>query len=70
MDLEDLNILHANMKGSIGERLHIIPADSDPLLWDMYAKVLERADILEKLRRIWMHMSLGWNNMWLKWRKL
>ena len=33
MALERLNISHENIKGSIGERVHILPAESEPSVW-------------------------------------
>ena len=37
------------MKGSIGERLHLLIDDSEPPVWGTAAILLERTDILEKL---------------------
>ena len=33
MALEVLRIAHEKLKGSIGEGLHIVPAESEPSLW-------------------------------------
>ena len=33
MALEGLRIAHAKMRGSIGERLHLVPAEIEPSVW-------------------------------------
>ena len=49
MALERLNISHENIKGSIGERVHILPAESEPSVWGTAASLLECTDLLEEL---------------------
>ena len=49
MYLEGLNIAHEKMKGSIGERIHLITAESEPSVWVTAVSILEKTDLLEKL---------------------
>ena len=49
MSLGGLRISHEKLKGSIGERLHILPSEIEPSAWGTATSLLERTDILETI---------------------